>query len=708
MAARPFGGPSATLPGMDIERSPGLPVELTAHVLESLDIGVIVVDADLRVVYANVGTALDDVRTAGAGVEHVLRENGEPWPAQDWPIQVAVRDGLATSNEVMGLVRSHGTDWVQTSARPFFRGGETTPFATVVTYHDVTERQQAIVALSQSEAHFRLLAENSTDVIQRFTVDGRCLYCSPACQDVLGRRPADLLEALPAAFIHPHDIDRVTAFRRELLRTRAPGLVTYRVQHGDGRWIWAESMLRSVPGRDGRVEEVQSATRDVSTRVEAEQRLARLALTDALTGLANRAALVQRLEDLLGAHRGLALLFLDLDRFKVVNDSLGHSAGDELLRVLAGRLSGICRGDDVVARLGGDEFVLLAAGLDEAGALLLTQRVQQVLAAPVEVSGHELIASASIGVVVSSPGAVQDAEQLLRDADASMYRAKSRGRARAVVWTHEIRQQAVTLLSVERDLRVALDDGQLLVHYQPLVDLATGRVTGVESLVRWQHPKRGLLLPASFLDVAEETGLVGRLGAAVLTEASRQVAAWRRVPGYESLGLSVNASGQELGDPTFAEQVLRVLVEQGLSRAALTIEVLESVLLDAEGSALAALTRVADLGIGLVLDDFGTGASSLLHLRHLPVGGVKLDRSFVAGLGSSRIDEAIVRAVGLLTTDLGLSCVAEGVETAGQHRWLVEQGFTHAQGFLLHRPVPAAQLTADLLCWPGQMGSVVA
>ena len=370
---------------------------------------------------------------------------------------------------------------------------------------------------------------------------------------------------------------------------------------------------------DGQVLELQSSTRDVTAGVESEQRLARLALGDPLTGLANRAALLQHLEDLLEARTPLALLYLDLDRFKVVNDSLGHSAGDDLLRTVSGRLAGACRDGDLVARLGGDEFVVVAAGLDAEGAVQLADRVQRVLAAPVLLAGHELVATASTGIVVHDPARAdeRDAEALLGDADVSMYRAKERGRARAVLWEPSSRR-AVERLTVEQELRAALDGGQVVVHYQPQVELESGRVVGVEALARWAHPTRGLLSPAEFLEVADETGLVVELGRQVLHAATHQVAAWRRLPGSGSLTLSVNLSGRELLDPGRLPLALQELADAGLPREALTLEVLESVLLDAEGAVVAALSAYVDAGLRLALDDFGTGSSSLLHLRRVP------------------------------------------------------------------------------------------
>jgi diguanylate cyclase (GGDEF)-like protein/PAS domain S-box-containing protein len=673
--------------------------------LDALRVGLLVIDAGLQVLVCNravrevLGVRPGHLSTqflADGGWE-VVRSDGTPWADEDWPIHQAVRTGTAVTDAELGLRRGGETRWMRVTAQPLTRPGEAAPYAALATFTDVTARLAAQAALEESEAHFRLLAENSTDVITRHLADGMCLYASPALRDMLGREPSELEGRDATEFVHVEDRARLIAALVALLRSGEVSTVRYRMAHRDGSWVWVETVMRPVRA-DGRVLELQSSTRDVSARVEAEQRLARLALGDPLTGLANRAALLQHLEDLLDARSPLALLFLDLDRFKVVNDSLGHSAGDELLRTVAGRLAGTCRDGDVVARLGGDEFVVVAAGLGEEGAVLLAERVQKVLTAPVEVSGHELVVSASVGIVVHGGDAAdeRDAEALLRDADVSMYRAKANGRARAVVWSAGTGEAPVERLTVEQELRTALESGQIAVHYQPQVELSTGRVVGVEALARWNHPVRGLLAPAAFLQVADDTGLIVELGRQVLHTAAAQVSRWRRLPGCEGLLLSVNLSSRELLDPMQLQVSLDVLRETGLPSGALTLEVLESVLLDAEGAVVSALASYVQNGVRLALDDFGTGSSSLLHLRRVPVASVKIDRAFVLGLGHDRQDEAIVRALCSLTGDLGMSCIAEGVEEVEQRDWLMTQGVTVAQGYLLHRPLPPEDLEALL------------
>jgi diguanylate cyclase (GGDEF)-like protein/PAS domain S-box-containing protein len=674
--------------------------------LEAMDVAVVVVTSEQTVLHCNqvaqdrlgfdpTGRSddvfvLDEFRT--------YREDGSPWPLNEWPHRVS----LCTGKEVSGLLMEHRgperSDWVRVAAFPMFRPDESSPYVAVGTFRNVTRQRASQLALRESEAHFRLLAENAGDLIARHTVEGICTYASPAARELLGREPESLLgDWTTASPVHPDDIPTVMAAHERLRSQAEPYVLRYRLQRADGQWIWVETSGRPVVDAHGTVVEIQSATRDVTTRMDQEHRLARLALADSLTGLPNRAALTQFLEDQLDAAVPVAVLFLDLDRFKVVNDSLGHSAGDDLLRSVAGRLSSTCRDGDMVARLGGDEFVLVAVNLDERAATALADRVHQVLAVPVTVAGHELVISASIGIVLSDPSTPHDeAEALLRDADVSMYRAKSKGRGRSVVGSDDLGTAAVHRFGLETELRAGLDRGEVVVHYQPQVELRTGRIAGVEALVRWQHPTRGLLAPGAFLSVAEDSGLVVELGRRVLETAAGQVTGWRRLPGAAALGLSVNFSAQELLHPARLAETLDILSAAGLAAQTLTIEVLESVLFDEEGAMRSVLLAYARAGIRLALDDFGTGSSPLTGLRDVPVAALKIDRAFVAGIGTSPQDEAIVRAIRSLTDDLGLGCVAEGVEDELQRTWLTEAGVEYAQGYLLHRPLPAEALEALL------------
>ncbi|MCW2778321.1 MAG: hypothetical protein JWN17_2046 [Frankiales bacterium] len=631
----------------------------------------------------------------------IVREDGTPWPLLDRPLQAAALTGRVTAAAVFGLRRPGQTRWIQVAARPLLTDPDVPPpYAAVATFTDVTADREQRRALVESEQRFRLLAEHGTDVVTRRALDGACLYCSPASLEVLGFAPEEALGVDLLEVLHPDDRPAASRLLGRLLETGEPQSLRHRAVHRDGRVLWVETVGRAVPGPDGALE-VQTSTRDVTSRVEAERRLARLALADPLTGLANRAALLQRLEDLVEESVPAAVLFLDLDRFKIVNDSLGHSAGDDLLVTVARRLDELCGPDSLVARLGGDEFVLVVPDVEPSAALALADVVHEVLADPLHVGGHDLVVSASIGVVLARRGGEQPAEELLRDADVAMYRAKSRGRATTVVWDARFGAEATARLDTERDLRAGLERGELVVHYQPQVELASGRIVGVEALVRWQHPLRGLLAPGTFLGVADDSGLVVELGDQVLAAASAQVAAWRLLPGCEALALSVNVSAQELQRPERVARAAELLARSGLPPSAVTIEVLESVLLDAEGAVEASLAAYDRLGVRLALDDFGTGATSLLHLRQVPFDTVKVDQTFVGGLGASRRDEAIVRALQSLTQELGMRCVAEGVELERQRDWLAGQGIGLAQGFLLHRPLPAAAVHALLTGSPG-------
>jgi len=436
-------------------------------------------------------------------------------------------------------------------------------------------------------------------------------------------------------------------------------------------------------------------------RHHTESVLAHQALHDPLTGLPNRALLLDRLAQAAaraGRHpSAMALLFLDLDRFKVVNDGLGHRAGDDLLQAVANRLLAVVRPDDTVARLGGDEFVVLCEHLqDEAQATGLAARIAEVLERPVTVAGRDVNVSASIGIVLADAGTVA-AEELLRDADTAMYQAKERGRARYVVFDAPARRKVMERLETEVALRRAVDRGQLRLHYQPEISLEDGRIVAVEALLRWEHPDRGLQLPGQFLALAEETGLIVPIGEWVLEEACRNAGALRQAdPGLESLLVWVNLSSRQLIQPGLPETIARILSETGVDPTTLGLEITESDLMEDTRLSGETLRTLRRLGVRIAIDDFGTGFSSLSRLRSFPVDILKIDRSFVAGIGTDEGDSAIVRAVVGLAHSLGMSVVAEGVESWDQAAALRAMGCNLGQGFYFSPPVDSHALGALL------------
>jgi diguanylate cyclase (GGDEF)-like protein len=412
------------------------------------------------------------------------------------------------------------------------------------------------------------------------------------------------------------------------------------------------------------------------------------AADDALTGLANRALFLDRLRSMTAAGTPVAVLFLDLDDFKLINDGWGHDTGDRLLCEVADRLRAAVRPGDLVARLGGDEFTVLCEGVTgEREALAVAGRLREALEDPFDIAGQLRHVRASIGCRVAIGSSADAAEALLRDADVAMYQAKDRGRNRVELYSEETRRRIVRRLEVEQELRAAVEAGTLAVHYQPQVDLLTGRVAGVEALARWNHPRLGAVAPLEFIAVAEETGLIGPLGSRVIGETCRQVAAWRR-EGL-SLAATVNVSAHQLGDPGFADSVARHLGAAGLEPSSICLELTESALMGAGEEPRQALAALKALGVYVAIDDFGTGFSSLAALKRLPVEVVKVDRSFVDGLGTDPEDSAIVASVLSLAHAMGLHVIAEGVETPLQASELVTLGCTVAQGFLWSPAVPA-------------------
>jgi diguanylate cyclase (GGDEF)-like protein len=423
------------------------------------------------------------------------------------------------------------------------------------------------------------------------------------------------------------------------------------------------------------------------------------ALHDPLTGLPNRTLALDRLDLALARRRreeiGVAMLMLDLDRFKIINDSLGHAVGDEVLIALGARLREALRPSDTVARLGGDEFVVVCELPEDLQQVVeLAERIGCAVSKPLSLESGEHVLTASIGIAVAERPTDTSAS-LLRDADAAMYRAKHRGPGRYELFDSSLRSQVLARLNTETELRQALERDELCVEYQPIIELATGRPVATEALVRWEHPRHGRVPPLDFIPIAEETGLIVELGREVLRWACAQGARWQRQFGCR-LQTFVNVSGSQMANPRFPAEVAAVCEETGLLPGTLRLEVTESVLIERTGESTAVLNRLHADGVQLVLDDFGTGYSSLSYLRNFPLDGVKVDRAFTDGLGGSERDAAIMRAIVEMCSALGLSVVAEGVESAAQLEQLEKLGCHHVQGYLLCRPMPAEQLTGFL------------
>ena len=440
---------------------------------------------------------------------------------------------------------------------------------------------------------------------------------------------------------------------------------------------------------------------DVTERQQSQARLYHEAMHDALTGLPNRPFFMQRLTAALVRHRRgeaapPAVLFLDLDRFKVVNDSLGHHVGDELLVAVAGRLRGCVRDEDTVARFGGDEFAVLLEELDDpAYASLVAERIASAVAAPVNLSGYEVFTGASIGIAMGAEGHDRP-EYLLRNADMAMYRAKGSGASRYEVFDRAMHARALARLQMETDLRRALSRGEFVLHYQPIVALSTGRMIGVEALCRWMHPEQGMIPPGDFIGTAEETGIIVPLGEWVLEEACTRLAEWRAEFAHARIAVSVNLSARQFAHRGLVGHVRRTLERTGLDARHLKLELTESVLMEGGGTTAAMLQELSDLGIDLQLDDFGTGYSSLAYLHRFPIGALKIDRSFVSRMLPQDPTAQLVRSIASMAKGLNLAVTAEGVETMEQLAQVREIGCDFAQGFLISRPLPAAAMR-DLL-----------
>jgi diguanylate cyclase (GGDEF)-like protein/PAS domain S-box-containing protein len=572
--------------------------------------------------------------------------------------------------------------WIEVDLIPDV-GADANPVGAFVLIADITRHREAEAALRESEERLAKFMNASAEGIV-FHKGGFITDANPPLLALVGRTLPDIVGRSTLEYVAPEERARVTAVIQAGAEIRYDSVLL----HQDGRRIPVEFIVRTVNHQGEKLR--MTIVRDMRDRAEAQARIRHLAHHDPLTGLPNRLAFIERVEDLLQQARGgndaLALLFIDLDHFKRINDSLGHPVGDMLLQTVARRITGALRAGDLVARFGGDEFVLLLAGhtppeaaQDVAGKLLAA------ISAPLRMEAASISVTPSIGVAMF-PGDGHTSSELIKNADTAMYQAKSSGRARCCFFEPAMAAAAYAELKMESRLAQAIRDDEFVLHFQPQVALQDGALVGVEALIRWAHPERGLIVPNEFIPLAEARRLIIPIGQWVLRQALRAAVSWQR-SGWASVPISVNLSSSQFHAPDFARSVEQALADAGAHGAMLELELTERMLMDDVPAVRAALQELKAIGVGIAVDDFGTGYTSLSHLKDLPLDRLKIDHSFVKDLPGDRGSAAIARAIIQMAKGLGLQVVAEGVENAAQQRWVQEQGCDVQQGFWVAAPM---------------------
>lgn len=553
-------------------------------------------------------------------------------------------------------------------------------------------------ALSRSQRRLDLLAEGANDGLWHWDLIAKEISFSPRWKRMLGHEP-DEIGNNPEEWFGRVNRYHV-ALLREGIRAYLEGLTPhfecrYRILHKDGNYLWM--LARGVAERNesGKPVAMAGSQTDITEHIQTVEALERNALYDSLTGLPNSIFFTDLLERAIKKGKRdkdylFAVLHLDLDRFKNVNDSLGHAAGNQLLIAVADRIRRCLRAGDAGSRFGGDDFVILLDDLsDPNDATRVAERIRQELSGPFALGANEVYSGASIGIALSA-GGYEDAEGMLRDADTAMYRAKSRGRARHEVFDENMHASAIKLLQLEHDLRRAVERNEFEIHYQPIISLETGVIMGFEALVRWRHPERGLIFPLEFIPAAEDTGLIIPICYWVLRESCKQLREWQeKFPSHRGLSISMNFTGTHFEQPDLVKHVEMILEETGLKGKDLTLEITESVILSSEDSVTSKLWALKELDIQLHLDDFGTGYSSLSYLHRFPIDGLKIDRSFLGEVGVNGDNEEIVRTIVMLAHALGMDVVAEGVEKQEQISLLRRLECEFGQGYYFSRAVEA-------------------
>jgi diguanylate cyclase (GGDEF)-like protein/PAS domain S-box-containing protein len=549
-------------------------------------------------------------------------------------------------------------------------------------------------ALRESEALYRALFEQSRDAIFITDRNGALVEANRAMLDLLSYDATDIV-GRPIESLFADAPDR-SLLKQEQAAKRPVTDLEVRMRRKDGRMLWCLLSIAERHAADGYVPGYQGIIHDITDRKRAEERLVYNAYHDVLTGLPNRALFTDRLDRALARWRRnrehrFAVMFLDLNRFKYVNDSLGHAAGDELLKRVGEIIQNCLREEDTVARLGGDEYAVLIDQIEtRADAIMVAERIHTCLEAPVTIGTQNVFTSASIGIALAE-NENERPEDMLRNADLAMYRAKAEGPGRFSIYTPGMHAVALSTMEMDMELHEALINNEFELHYQPIYNLAKAHVSGFEALLRWRNPKRGLLMPADFLPLAEETGLILPIGKWVIQQACQQIATWQALtPARRLPFVSLNISGKQLVQPGFVSETAAILREERVDPANLMLELTETSLLHSPESCAVTITKLRSIGVRFCIDDFGTGYSSLSYLHRLPINGLKIDRSFISGLDRGEGPE-LVSTIVALAHNLGIYAVAEGVETEAQLRSVRALGPKYVQGFFLSLPLDALQ-----------------
>jgi diguanylate cyclase (GGDEF)-like protein/PAS domain S-box-containing protein len=600
------------------------------------------------------------------------------------------------------MVTSAGkTVWLKDHVQVIYHNN--TPIRLRGVMEDITSEKAAEIRLYESQERYRMLVDSAPDVIFSLSAtNGVITMLNPAFEKITGLRAAQWIGKSFISLLHPDDVNMAIALYERTISGESIPPIEIRFRSQTEEYLFGE--VTTLPAvKNNQCIGITGIVRNITDRKLAEEKLIRSAFYDALTGLPNRALLMDRLgHAILRSKRRkedvFAVLFIDLDRFKLVNDSLGHRLGDELLVNAARRLEDCLRMGDTIARIGGDEFILLLDNIqDIQEAQEIAGRIQHVFSLPFQIGNQELFATTSIGIALSS-SKYERPEEILRDADLAMYRAKSLGRARTEVFDTALHSQALTILQMETDLRRSIERSELCIFYQPIVHLSSGKISGMEALVRWKHPHRGLIEASDFIQLAEDSGLIHSIGENVLWQSCSQLREWQMAFGDSfQIGLSVNLSGKQFSNPRLLKEILAILDSTGMEPAFLTLEITETVLMENRRMAEDLMEGLHKLRVKLHIDDFGTGYSSLGYLRRFPIDALKIDRSFVQSIHEN---SEIVRTILTLAKNMDLQAIAEGIENNQQLQHLIALGCQYGQGFYFSEPLPASVIPAFLESFP--------